>query len=114
MSIRPETDLTEAVDALTTEDQLETTESDQLSRIKRYDQRVEDWLASMKEEAGQRSPEVLSALAAKAQDVADYLTKTAEKARAKNEASGFASSAQETSTTDKSRSIVPIESKETQ
>jgi hypothetical protein len=42
-----------------------TTESDQLSRLKRYDQRVEEWLTSLKDEAGQRSPEVLSALAAK-------------------------------------------------
>jgi hypothetical protein len=62
-----------------------TSESDQLSRLKRYDQRVEEWLSSLKDEAGQRSPEVLSALAAKAKDVADYLDKMAEKARSKNE-----------------------------
>ena len=61
-----------------------TTEGDQLSRLRRYDQRVEEWLTSLKDEAGQRSPEVLSALAAKAKDVADYLDKMAEKARSKN------------------------------
>ena len=65
-----------------------TTESEQLTRLRRYDQRVEEWLSSLKEEAGQRSPEVLSALAAKAKDVADYLDKMAERARSKNEASG--------------------------
>jgi Tfp pilus assembly protein PilN len=63
-----------------------TTESDQVSRLKRYDKRVEEWLISLKEEAGQRSPEVLGALAAKAQDVAEYLDKMAERARSKQEA----------------------------
>jgi Tfp pilus assembly protein PilN len=61
-------------------------EADQVSRLKRYDQRVEEWLSSLKEEAGQRSPEVLGALAAKAQDVAEYLDKMAERARSKQEA----------------------------
>ena len=79
-----------------------TIESDQLSRLKRYDQRVEEWLASLKDEAGQRSPEVLSALAAKAKDVADYLDKMAEKARSKNEASGPTLSAKDTSRSDES------------
>lgn len=76
-----------------------TTESDQLSRLKRYDQRVEEWLTSLKEEAGQRSPEVLSALAAKAKDVAEYLDKLAERARSKQEADDARPSlpAQETS-----------------
>ena len=60
-----------------------TEEADQISRLKRYDKRVEEWLASLKEEAGQRSPEVLGALAAKAQDVAEYLHKMAERARSK-------------------------------
>jgi hypothetical protein len=58
-------------------------ESDQVSRLKRYDQRVEEWLASLKDEAEQRSPEVLGALAAKAKDVAEYLDKIAERARSK-------------------------------
>jgi hypothetical protein len=62
-------------------------ESEQVSRIKRYDQRVEDWLTSLKDEAGQRSPEVLSALAAKARDVGAYLERMAEKARSRSEAS---------------------------
>jgi hypothetical protein len=65
----------------------ETAESEQVSRLKRYDQRVEEWLTSLKDEAGQRSPEVLGALAAKAKDVGEYLDKMAEKARSKNEAS---------------------------
>ena len=65
----------------------ETTESEQVSRLKRYDQRVEEWLTSLKDEAGQRSPEVLSALAAKAKDVGEYLDKMAEKARSRNETS---------------------------
>jgi hypothetical protein len=63
----------------------ETTESEQVSRLKRYDQRVEEWLTSLKDEAEQRSPEVLSALAAKAKDVAEYLDKMADKARSRNE-----------------------------
>ena len=60
-------------------------ESDQESRLKRYDQRIEEWLGSLKEGAEQRSPEVLSALAAKAKDVGDYLDKLAVKARSRNE-----------------------------
>ena len=60
-------------------------EADQVSRLKRYDKRVEEWLTSLKEEAGQRSPEVLGALAARAQDVAEYLEKMAERARSKQE-----------------------------
>ena len=63
------------------------TDSDQQSRLKRYDRRVEEWLTSLKDEAEQRSPEVLSALAAKAKDVAEYLDKMAEKARSRNEPS---------------------------
>jgi hypothetical protein len=79
-----------------------TTEGDQLARarIKRYDKRVEEWLTSLKEEAGQRSPEVLSALAAKAKDVAEYLDKMAEKARLKNEASGLTPPPEDTSRSD--------------
>jgi hypothetical protein len=60
---------------------------DQESRLKRYDQRIEEWLTSLKEGAEQRSPEVLSALATKAKDVGDYLDKLAEKARSRNEPS---------------------------
>ena len=84
-----------------------TTESDQLSRIKRYDKRIEDWLASLKDEAGQRSPEVLSALAAKAKDVAEYLDKMAEKARSKNEPddSGLTPPAVDRSHSDESRAV---------
>jgi hypothetical protein len=48
------------------------------SRLRGYDKRLEEWIASLKEEAGQRSPEVLSALAAKARDVAEYLESMAE------------------------------------
>ena len=65
----------------------ETTESEQVSRLKRYDQRVEEWLTSLKDEAEQRSPEVLTALAAKAKDVAEYLDKMADKARSRNDTS---------------------------
>jgi hypothetical protein len=53
------------------------------SRLRGYDKRLEEWLASLKEEAGQRSPEVLGALAAKARDVAEYLEKMAEQARSR-------------------------------
>lgn len=76
-----------------------TAETDQISRLKGYDKRVEEWLASLKEEAGQRSPEVLGALATKAQDVAEYLDKLAERARSKQKAddSGLSLPAQETS-----------------
>jgi hypothetical protein len=62
-------------------------DSDQESRLKRYDQRIEEWLTSLKEGAEQRSPEVLGALATKAKDVGDYLDKLADKARSRNEPS---------------------------
>jgi hypothetical protein len=80
-----------------------TAERDQLSRLRRYDQRVEEWLTSLKDEAGQRSPEVLSALATKAKDVAEYLDRMAEKARSKNEASGPTQSAEDTARRDESK-----------
>ena len=64
---------------------------DQESRLKRYDQRIDEWLTSLKEGAEQRSPEVLSALAARAKDVGDYLDKLADKARSRNELSVTAS-----------------------
>ena len=64
-------------------------DNDQESRLKRYDQRVEEWLTSLKEGAEQRSPEVLSALATKAKDVGDYLDKLADKARSRNEPSAL-------------------------
>ena len=105
MTTHPDTEPTNAADATGNGDQLERTDSDQLSRIKRYDQRVEDWLTSLKDEAGQRSPEVLGALAAKAQDVADYLNKTAERAKAKKRVPGVASS--EETRSDESGSINP-------
>ena len=60
-------------------------DSDQESRLKRYDQRIEELLMSLKEGAEQRSPEVLRALATKARDVGDYLDKLADKARSRNE-----------------------------
>ena len=66
------------------------TDRDQQSRLRGYDQRVEEWLTSLKEEAEQRSPEVLSALSAKAKDVSDYLDRLAEKARSRSEPSGDA------------------------
>jgi hypothetical protein len=59
------------------------TEAPERSRLRGYDKRLEEWLASLKEEAGQRSPEVLSALAAKARDVAEYLETMAEQARSR-------------------------------
>ena len=81
-----------------------TVEADQVSRLKRYDRRVEEWLASLKDEAEQRSPEVLGALAAKAKDVAEYLDKMAERARSKQEAddSGPSLPAQATADDDES------------
>jgi hypothetical protein len=59
------------------------TEEAERSRLRGYDKRLEEWLASLKEEAGQRSPEVLSALAATARDVAEYLEKMANQARSR-------------------------------
>jgi hypothetical protein len=62
----------------------DTTEGDEATSILRgYDKRIEDWLGSLKDGAGQRSPEVLGGLAAKARDVADYLDNLAESARTK-------------------------------
>ena len=81
-----------------------TAEADQVSRLKGYDKRVEEWLASLKGEAEQRSPEVLGALAAKAKDVAEYLDKMAERARSKQDADDSRTSlpAQEASDADES------------
>jgi hypothetical protein len=81
---------------------LASADAEQVSRLKRYDNRVEEWLASLKDEAGQRSPEVLNALAAKAKDVAEYLDKMAEKARSKNEAPGLTPPAEDASRSDES------------
>ena len=36
---------------------LDSAEAEQVSRLKRYDKRVEEWLASLRDVAGQRSPE---------------------------------------------------------
>jgi hypothetical protein len=82
----------------------DTAKADQVSRLKRYDKRVEEWLASLKDEAEQRSPEVLGALAAKAKDVAEYLDQMAERARSKQEADDSRPSlpAHETSDADES------------
>jgi hypothetical protein len=63
--------------------EVSATEEAERSRLRGYDKRLEEWLASLKEEAGQRSPEVLSALAAKAKDVAEYLEKMADQARSR-------------------------------
>jgi hypothetical protein len=60
-------------------------EEAQRSRLRGYDKRLEEWLASLKEEAGQRSPEVLGALAAKAREVSEYLEKMADQARSKRD-----------------------------
>jgi hypothetical protein len=57
--------------------------SDETSRFAGYDKRLEEWLGSLKDEAGQRSPDVLAGLATKARDVADYLDSLADRARAK-------------------------------
>jgi hypothetical protein len=62
----------------------ETTDgNDDTSLLRGYDKRLEEWLGSLKDGAGQRSPEVLGGLAAKARDVADYLDNLAEGARSK-------------------------------
>ena len=58
-------------------------DADEGSRFAGYDKRLEEWLGSLKDEAGQRSPDVLAALATKARDVADYLDGLADRARAK-------------------------------
>jgi hypothetical protein len=63
--------------------EISATEAAERSRLRGYDKRLEEWLASLKDEAGQRSPEVLSALAAKAKDVAEYLEKMADQARSR-------------------------------
>jgi hypothetical protein len=87
----PETERTNTADE-------SAADNEQESRLKRYDQRIEEWITSLKEEAEQRSPEVLSALATKAKDVGDYLDKLADRARSRNEPS--AASAEETQSFD--------------
>jgi septal ring factor EnvC (AmiA/AmiB activator) len=86
-----------------------TAERDQLSRLRRYDQRLEEWLTSLKDEAGQRSPEVLGALAAKAKDVAEYLERMAEKARSRNEASGATQPTEAASRTEESTAMPELD-----
>ena len=87
MNAPPETERTNTADE-------SSADNDQESRLKRYDQRVEEWLTSLKEGAEQRSPEVLSALATKAKDVGDYLDKLADRARSRNEPSASAEETQ--------------------
>jgi hypothetical protein len=77
----------------------EGTDGGQESRLKRYDQRLEEWITSLKEGAEQRSPEVLTALATKAKDVGDYLDKLAEKSRARNASSSAETTSLESSST---------------
>jgi hypothetical protein len=82
-------------------------DSDQESRLKRYDQRIEEWISSLKDEAGQRSPEVLSALAAKARDVSEYLDKMAARARSKSDAPALTQPAEDVSGSDESTAAPP-------
>ena len=96
------------MDPINTADET-TSESAQVSRLKRYDQRVEEWLSSLKDEAGQRSPEVLGALAAKAKDVAEYLDKMAERARSKQEAEDSRPSLPAEETPDAGESATPVD-----
>jgi hypothetical protein len=84
-------------------------EADQISRLKRYDRRLEEWLASLKEEAEQRSPEVLGALAAKAKDVAEYLDKMAVRARSKQDADDLGPSLPAQHTSDAGESATPAD-----
>jgi hypothetical protein len=63
----------------------ENSATDQPSGTKRWEKRVEEWLYSLKDEAEQRTPEVLSGLAATAKDVASYLENMAEQVRSRQE-----------------------------
>jgi septal ring factor EnvC (AmiA/AmiB activator) len=82
-------------------------DSDQESRLKRYDQRIEEWISSLKDEAGQRSPEVLSALAAKARDVSEYLDKMAARARSKSDVPALTPLAEDVPRSDESIGAPP-------
>jgi hypothetical protein len=61
----------------------EQAEGKELSQPKRYDKRIEEWILALRDEAGQRAPEVLSGLASTAKSVAQYLEDLAEQTRAK-------------------------------
>lgn len=61
----------------------EQAEGKELSQPKRYDKRIEEWILALRDEAGQRAPEVLSGLATTAKSVAQYLDDLAEQSRAK-------------------------------
>jgi hypothetical protein len=61
----------------------EQAEGKELSQPKRYEKRVEEWILALRDEAGQRAPEVLSGLASTAKSVAQYLEDLAEQTRAK-------------------------------
>jgi len=82
-------------------------DSEQESRLKRYDQRIEEWISSLKDEAGQRSPEVLSALAAKARDVSEYLDKMAARARSKSDVPALTPPAEDVPRSDESIGAPP-------
>jgi hypothetical protein len=61
----------------------EDRDSEQPPRAKRYDQRIEEWVRGLQDEAEERAPEVLSGLAATAKDVARFLEDKAEQSRRK-------------------------------
>ena len=54
--------------------------------LRRFDKRIEEWLGYLRTEASDRSPEVLSAMAAKVKDLGEYLEKMADQARVRREA----------------------------
>ena len=49
--------------------------------LRRFDKRIEEWFGYLRTEANDRSPEVLSAMAAKVKDLGQYLEKMADQAR---------------------------------
>ena len=55
-------------------------------RLRRFDKRIEEWLGYLRSEANDRSPEVLSAMAAKVTGLGAYLEKMADQARVRREA----------------------------
>ena len=60
-----------------------TMESD--IRLSRFEKRVDEWLTYLKDEASVRSPEVLTAMAAKVHGLAHYLERMADQARVRSE-----------------------------
>jgi hypothetical protein len=66
-----------------TETGAEDTGADQLSRLKRWDKRIEEWINGVRDEVERATPEMLDELAAAAKGFAQFLDDKANEVRMK-------------------------------